>query len=157
MTSTLNLMDLTKKSALGTESDIRNLCIVSRFLKEMKLWRLWKEYIPKTELNGRWWKGAISPMIILARVDFTVFLKRRNKLPSNVFITDLFRVFLYYLGVKDSIIKQIIYKYEQVDWYSYNACNIPILETAVLHLKRNGYLDKWRILNVTSKCKIEKI
>lgn len=30
-------MDLTKKSALGTEDDIRNLCIVSRFLKEMKL------------------------------------------------------------------------------------------------------------------------
>ena len=48
-------MDSTKKSALGTENDVRVFNTINRFIKELGFWVEWKRYLAFNGVTD-WWK-----------------------------------------------------------------------------------------------------
>ena len=136
-------MASTKKLVLGTENDIHSLQIASRFLKEMKIWYEWREYISRTKYNNNWWKCKYGILEIFERVSFTIFLKDRGLLPRNnlIFVSELFKIFLHVNNVElFSDIEDILQhfkEYTRLEKYT-------ISFTSFQFLLENGYIDRWR-------------
>jgi hypothetical protein len=135
-------MASTRKSVLGTENDEDSFCFASRFLKELKIWYEWREYISHTQWASNWWK-VDRPLEVFGRVNFSQYLKDRGKLPKNVFVMDLYKVFLYYQGLNYPVVKMVINKMISYDWSIIKRFSLVGLDAAVFYLKEKGYLDRW--------------
>jgi len=137
-------MDLTKRLVLGTENDIHNLQIASRFLKEMKIWHEWREYISRTKYSNNWWKINYSILEIFDRVNFTKFLKDRGLLPRNnglIFVSELFKIFLHVNNVElFSDIEDILQHFKKHTILEKITISFPSFQ----FLLENGYIDRWR-------------
>lgn len=146
-------MASTRKSVLGTENDEDSFHFASRFLKELKLWYEWREYISHTKWATNWWKVENS-LEIFGRCNFSQYLKNRGKLPREVFVMNLYKVFLYYQGFENPIVKMVINKMISYDWNRIHPFNFMGIDAAVFYLKEKGYLDRWKRIQDANKIEI---
>lgn len=135
-------MASTKKLVLDTENDIHNFQIASRFLKEMKIWYEWREYISRTKYSNNWWKINYSILEIFDRVSFTKFLKDRGLLPNGlIFVSELFKIFLHVNNVElFSDIEDILQHFKKYTILEKITISFPSFQ----FLLENGYIDRWR-------------
>ena len=137
-------MDLTRKSALGTENEIKVFNTTNRFIKELGFWVEWKRYLAHSGVKD-WWKKP--PMWVFYTGSFHDWVK----LPNGVYFSDLFRIFLYFFDrdlLKKSTDREFIYRgiLNNIEHHiNYRLVQTPIdsLRRAFIYLDKKSYINMW--------------
>jgi len=150
-------MDSTRKSALGTENEIKLFNTINRFIKELRFWIEWKQYL---SFNGvtDWWK--YSPTWVFNTGNFHYWAK----LPRGVYFSDLFRIFLYFFDrdlLKKSIGSEFAYmsiirNIEHDIDYRLVLAPTDSLRRAFIYLDKKGYINIWMLKTRLVSQKAEK-
>lgn len=141
-------MDSTKKSALGTENDVRVFNTINRFIKELGFWVEWKRYLAHRGIEN-WWKH--SPTWVFNTGNFRYWAKL--PMPRGVYFTDLLKIFLYFFDrdlLRQSLYSDLMYMKFIINikhYIDYRKGLIPIdsLRRAVIYLDKKGYINIWML------------
>lgn len=150
-------MDSTKKSALGTENNVRVFNTVNRFIKELGFWVEWKRYLAFNGVTD-WWK--YSPTWVFNTGSFHYWAK----LPRGVYFSNLLRIFLYFFDrdlLKKSIGSELAYmsiirNIEHDIDYRLVLTPTDSLRRAFIYLDKKGYINIWMLKTRLVSQKVEK-
>ena len=136
----------TRKSALGTENDLKVFNTINRFIKELGFWVEWKRYLSFNGITD-WWKH--SPTWVFNTGNFHYWAK----LPNGVYFSDMFKIFLYFFDkdlLKKSVNREFSYRgvIRDIEYHIvYREVLTPTssLRRAFIYLDKKGYINIWML------------